>query len=48
MTGAAPITDVERSLDAGAPIVLVNASTHAHHLMLAEIDVNAHRGRTAR
>jgi hypothetical protein len=41
MTGAAPITDVERSLDAGAPIVLVNASTNAHHLMFAELDVNA-------
>ncbi len=41
MTGAAPITDVERSLDADAPIVLVNATTLAHHLMWAEIDSNA-------
>ena len=40
-TGAAPITDIERSLDADAPIVLVNASTLAHHLFWAEIDSNA-------
>ena len=41
MTGAAPITDIERSLDADAPIVLVNTSSLAHHLMWAEIDSNA-------
>ena len=41
MTGAAPVTDVERSLDADAPIVLVNASTGQHHIMWAEIDSNA-------
>jgi len=41
VTGAAPITDIERSLDAGAPIVVVNASTLAHHLIWAEIDSNA-------
>src|SRR5438552_16542573 len=41
VTGAAPITDVERSLDADAPIVLVNATTLAHHLFWAEIDSNA-------
>src|SRR5882724_3553395 len=41
MTGAAPITDIARSLDADAPIVLVNASTGEHHLMFAEIDSNA-------
>ena len=40
-TGAAPITDVERSLDPGAPVVLVNASTLAHHLMWVEQDSNA-------
>ena len=41
VTGAAPITDIERSLDADAPIVLVNATTLAHHLLWAEIDSNA-------
>src|SRR5262245_58183382 len=41
MTGAAPITDIERSLDAGAPIVLVNATTLEHHLIFAEVDANA-------
>jgi hypothetical protein len=41
VTGAAPVTDTARSLDADAPIVLVNASTHEHHLMWAEIDSNA-------
>ena len=41
MTGAAPITDIARSLDADAPIVLVNAATREHHLMFAEIDSNA-------
>ncbi|MEO8603197.1 MAG: hypothetical protein ABI629_11530 [bacterium] len=40
-TGAAPITDIERSLDAGAPVVLVNASTLAHQLMFVEQDANA-------
>ncbi len=41
MTGAAPITDMARSLDPGAPVVLVNASTLAHHLMWTELDANA-------
>jgi len=41
MTGAVPITDVERSLDADAPIVLVDASTLQHRLFWAEIDSNA-------
>jgi hypothetical protein len=41
MTGAAPITDVERSLDVGAPVVVVNATTLAHHLMWVELDANA-------
>jgi hypothetical protein len=40
MTGAAPITDVERSLDVDAPVVLVNATTLQHHLMWVEIDSN--------
>jgi hypothetical protein len=41
MTGAVPITDIARSLDAGAPIVLVNAGTLAHHPFWAELDANA-------
>ena len=41
MTGAAPITDIARSLDSTAPVVLVNASTLAHHLMFVELDANA-------
>jgi hypothetical protein len=40
-TGAAPITDLARSLEADAPIVLVNATTLEHHLMWAELDSNA-------
>ncbi|HYC53590.1 MAG TPA: hypothetical protein VEL28_01425, partial [Candidatus Binatia bacterium] len=40
-TGAAPITDIERSLDADAPIVLVNADTLEHHLFWAELDAIA-------
>jgi hypothetical protein len=41
MTGAAPITDMARSLDPGAPVVLVNASTLGRHLMWTELDSNA-------
>src|SRR5262245_27705487 len=41
MTGAAPITDIERSLDAGAPIVVVNATTLAHQLIFAGVAANA-------
>jgi hypothetical protein len=41
MTGAAPITDIERSLDADAPVVVVNASTLEHQLMFVELDANA-------
>jgi hypothetical protein len=41
MTGASPITDMARSMDADAPIVVVNASTHAHHLIWVELDSNA-------
>ena len=38
-----------RSLDADAPIVIVNAATLAHHLLFAELDSNAHdRVRRAR
>ncbi len=41
MTGAAPITDIERSLDVDAPIVVINATTLARHLIWAELDANA-------
>ncbi len=41
MTGAVPITDVERSFDAGAPIVVINASTGARQLIWSELDANA-------
>ena len=40
-TGAAPVTDAARSLDAGAPIVIVNADTLVHHPFWAELDANA-------
>jgi hypothetical protein len=40
-TGAVPITDVERSLDVGAPIVVINATTLQQHLIWAELDANA-------
>src|SRR5262249_8526145 len=38
MTHASPITDIARSLDANAPVVLVNAATGAHQLMFVELD----------
>lgn len=41
MTGAAPITDIERSLDADTPIVIVNAATGARHPSWSELDANA-------
>ena len=41
MTDAAPITDIDRSLDADSPTVIVNASTLAHHVHWAELDANA-------
>ena len=41
VTGAAPITDIERSLDADAPVVVVNAATLEHHLLWVELDANA-------
>jgi len=40
-TGAAPITDIERSLDVGAPVVLLNTATLERHLMWVELDSNA-------
>lgn len=41
VTGAAPITDLVRSLDAGQPIVLMDADTHARVPFFAELDVTA-------
>jgi hypothetical protein len=41
VTGAAPVTDIARSLDSATPIVLVNASTLQHQLLWAELDANA-------
>jgi hypothetical protein len=40
-TGAAPETDIARSLDADAPIVLVNADTGEHQPFFAELDSTA-------
>ena len=37
-----PITDLARSLDPDAPIVIVNTNTLEHHLLFAELDANAH------
>jgi hypothetical protein len=41
VTGAPPITDIEQSLDPGSPVVVLNAQTHARHLIWAEVDSNA-------
>lgn len=40
-TGAVPITDIERALDADAPILVINADTLQRHLIWAELDANA-------
>ena len=40
-TGAAPVTDIARSLDDNAPIVLVNADTGEHQPFFAELDSTA-------
>lgn len=40
-TGAVRITDIEQSLDADAPILVINASTGERHLVWAELDSNA-------
>ena len=40
-TGAVRITDIERSLDTDAPILVINADTGERHLIWAELDVNA-------
>ena len=41
MTGAVPITDVERAFDPAQPIVVINADTQQRHLIWAELDANA-------
>jgi hypothetical protein len=41
VTGAAPVTDIEQSLDADAPIVVINATTLQKHPVWAELDANA-------
>ncbi len=41
MTAAAPVTDIERSLDAGAPVLVINANTLQRHLVFVELDANA-------
>lgn len=41
VTGAVPITDVERSFDAAQPIVVINAATLQRHLIFSELDANA-------
>jgi hypothetical protein len=38
MTGAAPITDIAQSLNANAPILVINATTLAQHLLFTELD----------
>ncbi|MSO40842.1 MAG: hypothetical protein EXQ70_02930 [Solirubrobacterales bacterium] len=40
-TGAVPVIDMDRSFDAGQPIVLIDASTGERQLIWAEIDSNA-------
>jgi hypothetical protein len=40
-SGAAPVTDIEASLDPDAPIVLVDADTGERHPYWAELDSNA-------
>ena len=39
-TGVPPITDLEQSLDADAPVVVIRASTGEQHLIFAELDAN--------
>lgn len=46
-TGAAPVTDIGRSLDRDAPIVLLDADTGRRHPYWAESDANASSDRQA-
>ena len=39
-TGAVPITDIERTYDAGQPIVVINARTLERQLIWSELDAN--------
>ena len=41
LTGAAPITDIQRSLDADAPILVIDADTLERHPVWAELDSKA-------
>jgi hypothetical protein len=41
VTGAPPITDIEQSLEADSPVIVLNADTLQQHLVWAEIDSNA-------
>ncbi len=41
VTGAAPITDIQRSLDADAPIVVIDADTLERHPVWVELDSKA-------
>ncbi len=43
-TGLAPITDIGRSLDTDAPLVIVNAKTGARHPYFSELDANPTAG----
>ncbi|RFU85264.1 hypothetical protein DY218_18395 [Streptomyces triticagri] len=43
-TGAAPITDIGRSLDRAAPVVLIDATTGRRHPYWVEADANATSG----
>jgi hypothetical protein len=41
LSGAAPLTDIERSLDAAAPIVIIDAATGERHPYWSEVDAHA-------
>lgn len=41
VTGAVPVTDVERSFDAAQPIVVINADSLQRQLIFSELDANA-------
>src|SRR5215212_2245900 len=39
-TGPVPVTDLARTYDRRAPVVVINARTHRRHLIWAELDSN--------
>jgi hypothetical protein len=39
-TGAVPITDIARTYDTNAPVVVINAATHQRQLIWTEVDAN--------